>query len=288
MFGWFVTAVLVILVLTIVLSVETLSPSRCWSDLHAPLNFCMYQQRAHAYAPDVVDVWIPKPWRPRDKGIPCTWETYPDATYAVLCSHGNAEDLQTCSRMHRDMCQDLKLNVLGWDYSGYGLNQETYFERSVDGINMSLRTLYEWLRREQGFASEHIIVWGYSLGTGPTLDLAAYVCRDLRATLGGVILVSAYTSILDTAEEWAGAWVKKCFAERWDNRTAIGAVTCPVLLMHGQHDKLIPAQHSKTLLNLAPGDAVLTLFPNVGHTSFRWSETRVVVQRWLKKHGMRS
>jgi pimeloyl-ACP methyl ester carboxylesterase len=43
-----------------------------------------------------------------------------------------------------------------------------------------------------------------------------------------------------------------CVFERWDNLSAIPHIDCPVLLLHGLHDSIIPWRHSKELYDFLP------------------------------------
>ena len=45
-----------------------------------------------------------------------------------------------------------------------------------------------------------------------------------------------------------------------------GAVTCPVIVVHGEDDQLVPLQHSRHTAGLIPG-AELRILPGVGHVS---------------------
>jgi fermentation-respiration switch protein FrsA (DUF1100 family) len=101
------------------------------------------------------------------------------------------------------------------------------------------------------FAAAHyedgrMIAWGYSLGTGVAVALAA------DHPLGGLVLEAPYTSIADVA---AAAFpylpVRILLKDRFPSDQRIARVTAPVLIMHGTRDTTIPIRFGERLFALA-------------------------------------
>lgn len=287
---WWGSVLLMVGVLVLVLVVVLVPhPAADWD---APLNLAVFRAPGpNRYSEQLVNLWVPKAWRTDDatQRIPCRIEHgyRPSVPLAerklILYSHGNAEDLMSCTQFLRELAERVGMDVVTWDYSGYGLNPAQKFERTTEGVNLSLKTVLDAVC-ERGYRRDHILLWGYSLGTGPSTALAAALSRR-QETIAGLILFGAYTSILDVVRQHTPGWVAGCFEERWNSREAIAAVTCPILLMHGQSDGLIPAQNSQHLLQAAAADrAKLVLFPNVGHTQFSWMDAMKEVSRWLQEN----
>jgi fermentation-respiration switch protein FrsA (DUF1100 family) len=92
------------------------------------------------------------------------------------------------------------------------------------------------------YSPERIVVWGFSLGTGPATALAA------NRRIGKLILEAPYTSIADVA---AAAF--PFIPARWFIRDPfhsdqrIANVTAPVLIMHGERDRTIPIRFGERL-----------------------------------------
>jgi pimeloyl-ACP methyl ester carboxylesterase len=196
----------------------------------------------------------------------------------------------SCTFFLQELSDKLQMDAVTWDYSGYGLNPLDKFERTVDGLNLSLKTVLDHMVTS-GYKMSNIILWGYSLGTGPSTSLAGSICRNNEPTnsLMGLILFGAYSSIIDVVKDHA-APVADIFSERWNNKVAITTVKCPVLLMHGQSDGLISFKHSMKLkdacMNNGNTNVSLVLFPNVGHTQFSWTEAMKEVTRWMEKNSI--
>jgi len=73
------------------------------------------------------------------------------------------------------------------------------------------------------------------MGSGPsTLLTNLYQPRAL-------ILMSAYTSIRDVASNVAGGFLSLFVATHFNNLEKIKGVRCPVILIHGSSDTLIPS-----------------------------------------------
>jgi uncharacterized protein len=112
----------------------------------------------------------------------------------------------------------------------------------------------------QRYSPERIVVWGFSLGTGPAVTLAA------NRRIGKLILESPYTSIVDVA---AAAFpfvpVRWFLRDKFHSDQWIANVTAPVLIMHGEHDRTIPIRFGERLYELAREPKQMVRFPEGGH-----------------------
>ena len=122
----------------------------------------------------------------------------PNARFTLLFSHGNAVDLGQMSSFYVGLGTRINCNIFSYDYSGYGVSQgrpsETNLYADIDAAWQALRTRY-------GISPENIIVYGQSIGTVPTVDLAS------RFECAGIILHSPLTSGMrvafpDTKRTW--------------------------------------------------------------------------------------
>jgi esterase/lipase len=79
-----------------------------------------------------------------------------------------------------------------YEYPGYGLCRNK--KLTEEAIYHNIRKVYTYARNELNFHSEEIIVYGHSLGTGPSVDLAI----DENYPVSAVILQAPFLSILRT------------------------------------------------------------------------------------------
>jgi len=163
----------------------------------------------------------------------------------LLYLHGNAGNVTSSllprfyARMHA-----LGLNVAAIDYRGYGDSEKR--TPSEAGLYADARALYEWLHTVRHVPSSRIIIYGYSLGSGPATELA------LRVEASGLILEGAFTSVPDRGTElypWLPVhWLA---TQRFANIEKIGVVAMPKLLMHARDDSIVPYEHGMRLFEAA-------------------------------------
>ncbi len=61
---------------------------------------------------------------------------------------------------------------------------------------------------------------------------------------GGLILMSPFKSIREVAKDLVGRVLAWAIAERFRNIDLIREIRCPVFIVHGQKDRLIPYSHA--------------------------------------------
>jgi pimeloyl-ACP methyl ester carboxylesterase len=158
-------------------------------------------------------------------------------SYTLLYSHGNAEDLgfivPLCEALH-----ELGFGVCAYDYRGYGLSTGAPKERTA---RQDVLTIYAYLTNACGVAPEQIISHGRSLGSHMALHLAT------QAPIAGLVLESGFLSGTRVL-----SYVKIFPFERFDNQALLPQVTCPVLVIHGTGDTVIPIWHGHGLFAQVP------------------------------------
>lgn len=92
------------------------------------------------------------------------------------------------------------MNVLCYEYTGYGLSESACRSRSKvqageKSMYADIRAAYDMLVKA-GVVPDNIILFGRSMGSGPSCELAA------RVQVGGLVLISAFTSCLRVAMPW--------------------------------------------------------------------------------------
>lgn len=159
----------------------------------------------------------------------------PYARLTVLYSHGNAADLGQLYDLFVQLKINLRVNLMGYDYSGYGASTGKPSEANTYA---DIEAAYQCLQTEYGISQEDIILYGQSVGSGPTLHLAAKLPR-----LRGVVLHSAILSGLRVLCHVKFAF---CF-DIYRNIKKIRGVKCPVLLIHGTEDDVVNWLHGNGL-----------------------------------------
>eukprot|EP01083_Nonionella_stella_P008146 23515_1 len=200
------------------------------------------------------------------------------AKYTILYSHGNAEDMSQISNYLKDLGTRLSINILLYDYSGYGLSEGDIPSEMT--LYADIESVYNHLIQTLHIKSEHIILYGASLGTGPT----CYFASKYSKHIGGVILQSPFKSIATIfIPEFMMRILKHItFRNKVDmfrNMDYIENIKdCPVLIIHGTHDHLIPFSHGQYLYDRLKenDDASVSNFwvENCGHNDIEWLRGR--------------
>lgn len=161
-----------------------------------------------------------------------------NASYTILYSHGNAEDLGDVLPFLAEL-KATGFAVFAYDYHGYGTSQGRASEQNA---YRDIDAAYDYLTRRLGVPPQRIIAHGYSVGSGPATDLAT------RRPLGGLILESPFLTALRVVTP-----VSPFPFDRFRNIDKIGNVGCPVLVIHGTKDRVIPFSHGERLFREAHG-----------------------------------
>ncbi|KAK4712337.1 hypothetical protein R3W88_006850 [Solanum pinnatisectum] len=163
----------------------------------------------------------------------------PAAMLTVLYSHGNAADLGQMYELFIELSHLLRVNLMGYDYSGYG---QSTGKPSEQNTYADIEAAYRCLEETYGVKEEDVILYGQSVGSGPTLDLASRLSR-LRA----VVLHSPILSGLRVMYA-----VKRTYwFDIYKNIDKIPLVECPVLIIHGTADDVVDCSHGKQLFELS-------------------------------------
>lgn len=179
----------------------------------------------------------------------------PGAEYTILFSHGNAEDLGNVVPFMRQFYES-GYSVLMYDYRGYGTSEG---RPSVRKAYQDIDAAYRWLVEEKGLAPKTIIVQGRSVGGGPATWLAAH--REV----GGLVLESTFVSAFRVK-----TIVPLLPWDKFNNLQHIKQTTCPVLVMHGREDKILPFWHGKKLYDAAPGEKMRLWIDEAEHNDYAY------------------
>ncbi|CAI9266013.1 unnamed protein product [Lactuca saligna] len=162
----------------------------------------------------------------------------PAAALTVLYSHGNAADLGQMYDLFCELSLHLRVNLLGYDYTGYGRSSGKPTEHNTYA---DIEAAYRCLVETYNLKEEDVILYGQSVGSGPTLDLASRLSR-LRA----VVLHSPILSGLRVMYP-----VKRTYwFDIYKNIDKIKLVRCPILVIHGTADDVVDCSHGKQLWEL--------------------------------------
>lgn len=188
----------------------------------------------------------------------------------VLFSHGNAGNL--ADRLESiSLLRSFGFSVLAYDYGGYGLSTG---HSSEARCYADIRAMWDYLVDTRGVAAREILLFGRSLGGGPTVELAQQVQP------GAVIIESTFLSTVDVARRIlllrAMTWAIR---HRFSSKDKIAHVRSPLLIIHSPEDEVIPFENGVGLFARAPEPKTFLQISGGHNTGFVESEA-VYRQGW--------
>eukprot|EP00933_Yihiella_yeosuensis_P036483 TRINITY_DN30239_c0_g2_i1.p1 TRINITY_DN30239_c0_g2~~TRINITY_DN30239_c0_g2_i1.p1 ORF type:complete len:269 (+),score=44.33 TRINITY_DN30239_c0_g2_i1:65-871(+) len=173
----------------------------------------------------------------------------------ILYSHGNAEDLGQRLQYLDLMSQICATDVLAYDYPGYGFSEGS---PSEENCIAAIDAAYDYLL--ESFSPNRIVVFGRSIGTGPTIDLAMRYPDGLRGVVLQSPLESCGRAVFGNITSWIGYRV-----DLFKNYEKIDKVTCPVLVMHGTEDDIVPLENGEAIYEACPNAVEPLWLEGYGH-----------------------
>jgi fermentation-respiration switch protein FrsA (DUF1100 family) len=172
----------------------------------------------------------------------------------ILYFHGNGGSLRWRVDRFRALTGDGS-GLVALSYRGYGGSSG---RPSETGLMEDAQAAYAFARAH--YPPERIVVWGESLGSGLAVALAA------QKPAGRLVLQSPFTSAADVAA--AMYWfvpVRWLMKDQFRSDLAIGKVTVPVLVLHGERDRIVPIALGERLYALINAPKRFVRFPGAGH-----------------------
>jgi len=161
------------------------------------------------------------------------------------------------------------------EYPGYGRSSGEPSARSIGAV---MQAAYDFALQQRGFAGRPVVGWGRSLGGGAVCSLAR------SRTLNALVLESTFTSVTQMARlfgipGWLAPYVVR---DHFDNLRVVRSFGGPILVLHGEHDEIVPAAHAQTLAQVGNG-VELHLLP-CGHNDC--ARPWPLVLQFLGAHGL--
>lgn len=169
------------------------------------------------------------------------WFEREDAIANFIMCHGNAGNLASRLWVPRDLA-DIPLNVLLFDYRGYGRSKGFPTEK---GIGKDVVAAHQLVQAKAG--NLPTIVYGRSLGGAVALQL----CEQRE--VAGVILESTFTSVMEMGNRFY-PWLLPRFTcgNPYYSIDRLRKVQTPVLIAHSPDDEVVPYDMGQALSEAAP------------------------------------
>jgi len=174
----------------------------------------------------------------------------------ILYFHGNSRSIKGWAKYARDFYR-YSYDVVLVDYRGFG---KSTGKRSEHEMHDDMQFVYSKLKEE--YAESHLIIYGRSLGSG----FASKLASDNHPRY--LILDAPFYNFTSVVERFLPILPIR-FVLRYHMRTDrwIQKVTCPIYIIHGTRDWLIPIRHSEQLQKLSPRRITLIRIHGGGHNN---------------------
>lgn len=179
-----------------------------------------------------------------------------DTKGIILYFHGNTRSIKGWAKYARDFYR-FNYDVVLVDYRGFG---KSTGKRSEQDMLQDMQFVYQTLTADYG--EENLIVYGRSLGSGFAAKLAA----DNNPRY--LILDAPYYNFRKAVKRFLPFLPLKLVL-RYHLRTDqwIPKIQCPVYIIHGTKDWLIPIEQSEALQKLNPRKITLIRIHGGGHNN---------------------
>ena len=142
-------------------------------------------------------------------------------------------------------------------YRGYGGSSGSPNE---PGLIDDARAAYDFAVAR--YPGRRIVLWGESLGTGVAVALAS------ERKVAGVMLEAPFTSAADVgAAAYPFLPVRWVMKDPFRSDLRIGKIAAPILIQHGERDRVVPIAFGERLFALAHDPKRFVRYPDAEHSN---------------------
>jgi fermentation-respiration switch protein FrsA (DUF1100 family) len=199
------------------------------------------------------------------------WHVPPrEGKFVVVFFPGNGDVLALRVPRLRAIVAD-GTGLVALSYRGFGGSTGQPTEK---GLLLDAAAAYAFTAARYG--PDRIVIWGFSLGTGAAVAIAA------ERPIGRLILEAPYTSTSDVAGSLLPfVPVRLLMKDQFRSDERIKKVTAPLLVMHGERDPGIAIRFGERLFELANEPKRIVRFPMGGHEDLDAHGAMAAVRHFL-------
>lgn len=185
----------------------------------------------------------------------------------VIYFHGNAGNRAGRIPWYL-MIANAGADILAIDYHGYADSEGTMTE---SGLEMDCDAAWDYATRTLRYQPDEIIVAGTSLGGAAAVYLTSKQCEE-QCTPSGMFVASTFSSMVDVGGSlYPWLPVGAVLVDRYPSEQRIKNVACPVMMMHGDCDRLVFQKFGQKLFDAVPAKSGAGIakkwvnLPGIGH-----------------------
>lgn len=191
------------------------------------------------------------------------WLPNQASTNVLLYLHGNGANIGANLGIAKQY-YDLGFSILMIDYRGYGLSKSKFPTEAR--VYKDAQVAWDYLVNERKISPENLFIYGHSLGGAIAIDLGLR-----KPQTAGLIIEGSFTSIQDMVSYYGGIYrlfpTRLIIHQRFDSLSKVPLLKMPLLFIHGEEDKVVPAYMSKALSKVAQAPARVQIIAEAGHNN---------------------
>ena len=180
----------------------------------------------------------------------------------ILFFHGNGET--ACDYDYvAPLYNDIGLNFFVADYRGYGYSNGSPTATNLVKDSHPLFQGFVKFLEELAYAKD-IFLMGRSMGSVPAIEIGS----QYQDQIHGIIIESGFASTMNLIAHlgFSGLFSGTSDLEGFGNARKIESISIPTLVIHGEHDRLIPLSEGEELHRLAGSKTKkLVVVPRADH-----------------------
>lgn len=147
---------------------------------------------------------------------------------------------------------------------------------SEENCYADIEAVFDYLVNVKKTNPEQIVLYGRSLGSGPSSYLAARTAESGRP-VAGLILHSPFTSVYRVVFDFGVTMM----GDKFPNVDRIPQIQCPVMIIHGDSDDVVPCDHGRALYDALPVHlrAEPLFVKGMGHNGFPFHIEVVMINK---------
>eukprot|EP00930_Biecheleria_cincta_P024377 TRINITY_DN17455_c0_g1_i1.p1 TRINITY_DN17455_c0_g1~~TRINITY_DN17455_c0_g1_i1.p1 ORF type:complete len:285 (+),score=42.67 TRINITY_DN17455_c0_g1_i1:31-855(+) len=175
----------------------------------------------------------------------------------IIYSHGNAEDLGVHLDYIDALAQVASADVFSYEYVGYSLSRLEGAQPSEEACYRSIDAAWRYVVDELKIPPRQVIIFGRSIGSGPSVDLASRSHVENSAfsplDIAGVLLQSPLERRMESGARAVLGYTTSLvgyYLDIFKNYEKIDKIKAPVAIMHGSSDEVVPMANGAALYDL--------------------------------------
>ncbi|MCA9027075.1 MAG: alpha/beta fold hydrolase [Planctomycetaceae bacterium] len=173
-----------------------------------------------------------------------------------------------CRVRDLELFNRLGCDALLVDYRGYGENPGSPCEPTIAA---DAHAIWRYVIEKLHTPSDRIIILGNSLGGGVATRLVMELCEQ-GTPPAGLVLRGTFSSMTDAAKaHYPWLPVQRFLVDRYPSIERVPHITCPIMLIHGSLDRVLPIEQGRRLFEAAPARSASGIekrfveLPHAGH-----------------------